>query len=107
MCDCGDDGVCGIVVICSLQYLCAIVVCILENVSPSLSFEHDVRTRLWTLQEAGAERERERERESQIVRSLRPTRTRQMMTVSNNQMSLSDYRYLNFMCPICVFFTSR
>ena len=44
MCDCGDDGVCGIVVICSLQYLCVIVVCILENVSPSLSFEHDVRT---------------------------------------------------------------
>ena len=64
MCDCGDDGICQIVTICSLQNLFAIVVCILENVSPSLSFEHDVRTRLWTLQEAGEERERERERES-------------------------------------------
>ena len=79
MCDCVDEGVCEIVVMYSFQYLCVIVVSI-QEVSPSLSFEHDVRT----MQEAGAERERERE--SQIVRIPRPTRTRQMMTVSNNQM---------------------
>ena len=61
MCDCGDDGVCGIVVICSLQYLCVIVVCILENISPSLSFEHDVRTRLCGHWRKHGRRERERE----------------------------------------------
>ena len=40
MCDCDDDGVCEIVTIWSLQYLCVIVVCI-QEVFPSLSFEND------------------------------------------------------------------
>jgi len=57
MCDCDDDGVFEIVAICSLQYLCAIVVvCILEKVE-KVSWGHF----LWTLQETGVDRERERE----------------------------------------------
>ena len=94
MCDCVHDGVCKIVAICSLQYLCVMTVCILETVfeeSFFLSeFRTDVRTIFLggTIQETGAERERERE--SRMGQSRRPTRTRLMMTVRKNQMVLKN-----------------